>query len=73
MDERLTYATAGVDVEAGDKAIELIKESALRASRPEVIGGLGGFAGMFDALALAKMDHPVLATSTDGVGRKSVV
>ncbi|GAB3581939.1 phosphoribosylformylglycinamidine cyclo-ligase [Calidifontibacter terrae] len=68
-----TYAAAGVDVHAGDKAVELMKESVRRAQRPEVMGGLGGFAGMFDASALARMSHPVLATSTDGVGTKVAI
>jgi phosphoribosylformylglycinamidine cyclo-ligase len=69
----ITYASAGVDVEAGDRAVELMKESVRRATRPEVIGGLGGFAGMFDASALAAYRRPVLATSTDGVGTKVAV
>ncbi len=68
-----TYAAAGVDVEAGDKAVELMKESVRRARRPEVLGGLGGFAGLFDAAAIARMRHPVLATSTDGVGTKVAI
>ena len=70
---RTTYADAGVDVEAGDKAVELMKESVRRATRPEVLGGLGGFAGLFDASVLARMAHPVLATSTDGVGTKVAI
>jgi len=69
----ITYAEAGVDVEAGDKAVELMKASVRLASRPEVLGGLGGFAGMFDAGALKDFDHPVLATSTDGVGTKVAI
>lgn len=72
-DAPITYAGAGVDVEAGDKAVELMKASVRRAGRPEVIGGLGGFAGLFDASALAHMTRPVLATSTDGVGTKVAV
>lgn len=71
--EPITYASAGVDVEAGDKAVELMKASVRRATRPEVLGGLGGFAGMFDASAIARMAHPVLATSTDGVGTKVAI
>lgn len=70
---QITYASAGVDVEAGDKAVELMKESVRRATRPEVLGGLGGFAGMFDASAIARMSRPVLATSTDGVGTKVAI
>ncbi|MHB8186029.1 MAG: phosphoribosylformylglycinamidine cyclo-ligase [Dermatophilaceae bacterium] len=69
----ITYAGAGVDVEAGDKAIALMKASVKLAQRSEVLGGLGGFAGMFDASALAKMTRPVLATSTDGVGTKVAI
>jgi phosphoribosylformylglycinamidine cyclo-ligase len=69
----VTYAGAGVDVEAGDKAVELIKSAVSRAQRPEVLGALGGFAGMFDASALARMTRPVLATSTDGVGTKVAI
>ncbi|AKT50350.1 phosphoribosylformylglycinamidine cyclo-ligase [Arsenicicoccus sp. oral taxon 190] len=73
MSDPITYASAGVDVEAGDRAVELMKASVRRATRPEVLGGLGGFAGMFDASALAGMRRPVLATSTDGVGTKVAV
>ncbi|HKX65599.1 MAG TPA: phosphoribosylformylglycinamidine cyclo-ligase [Intrasporangium sp.] len=69
----ITYASAGVDVEAGDRAVELMKESVRRATRPEVLGGLGGFAGMFDASAIARMTRPILATSTDGVGTKVAI
>jgi len=73
MTHPITYAGAGVDVEAGDKAVELMKASVRRAQRPEVLGGLGGFAGMFDASVLARMTRPVLATSTDGVGTKVAI
>ena len=69
----ITYAGAGVDVEAGDRAVALMKASVRRAQRPEVLGGLGGFAGMFDASVLARMTRPVLATSTDGVGTKVAI
>jgi phosphoribosylformylglycinamidine cyclo-ligase len=72
-DAPITYASAGVDVEAGDRAVELMKASVRRATRPEVLGGLGGFAGMFDASALAGMTRPILATSTDGVGTKVAI
>ncbi|KNX38285.1 phosphoribosylformylglycinamidine cyclo-ligase [Luteipulveratus halotolerans] len=72
-DSPITYAESGVDVEAGDKAVELMKDSVRRAQRPEVMGGLGGFAGLFDASVLARLAHPVLATSTDGVGTKVAV
>src|SRR6476469_4672440 len=69
----ITYAGAGVDVEAGDRAVELMKASVARAQRPEVLGGLGGFSGMCDASAIARMTRPVLTTSTDGVGTKVAV
>jgi len=64
----LRYREAGVDLEAGDKAVELYKESARRASRPEVLGGLGGFGGLF---ALPEgYRQPVLVAGADGVGTK---
>ena len=69
----ITYASAGVDVAAGDRAVALMKASVTRAQRPEVLSGLGGFAGLFDASALARMSRPVLATSTDGVGTKVAI
>lgn len=64
------YSTAGVDTVAGDRAVELMKESVAATHGPEVLGGIGGFAGLFDARALRGMSHPLLATSTDGVGTK---
>ncbi len=66
----VTYAGAGVDVEAGDRAVQLMKEWVARTRRPEVVGDLGGFAGLFDASALKSYRRPLLATSTDGVGTK---
>ena len=68
-----TYAAAGVDVEAGEHAVALMKASIARAQRPEVIGDFGGFAGMFDVSVIKGMNRPLLATSTDGVGTKVVV
>jgi len=67
-----SYAQAGVDIEAGDRAVELMKTSVKRTDRPEILGGLGGFAGLFQ-LDLAKYPRPVLASSTDGVGTKLVI
>lgn len=67
------YARAGVDIEAGDRAVELMKAHVARTKRPEVLGGLGGFAGFFDASAFKNYEHPVLATSTDGVGTKVAI
>ena len=71
--DKSAYAAAGVDIDAGDRAVELMKEWVVKARRPEVIGGIGGFAGLFDASALAQRRHPVLATSTDGVGTKVAI
>ncbi len=68
-----TYASAGVSIEAADRAIDLMKTWVSKASRPEVIGGLGGFAGLFDASALTRYTRPLLATSTDGVGTKVAI
>ncbi len=67
------YAAAGVDIEAGDRAVELMRAHVARTRRPEVLGGLGGFAGFFDASAFKAFAHPVLATSTDGVGTKVAI
>ncbi|MEW2045702.1 phosphoribosylformylglycinamidine cyclo-ligase [Streptomyces sp. NPDC005476] len=65
-----SYAAAGVDIEAGDRAVELMKEWVKKTQRPEVLGGLGGFAGLFDASALKRYERPLLASATDGVGTK---
>ncbi|WP_414168647.1 phosphoribosylformylglycinamidine cyclo-ligase [Streptoverticillium reticulum] len=65
-----SYASAGVDIEAGDRAVELMKQWVKKATRPEVVGGLGGFAGLFDASALKGYERPLLASATDGVGTK---
>ncbi|GGR35108.1 phosphoribosylformylglycinamidine cyclo-ligase [Streptomyces netropsis] len=65
-----SYASAGVDIEAGDLAVELMKKWVKKATRPEVVGGLGGFAGLFDASALKRYERPLLASATDGVGTK---
>jgi phosphoribosylformylglycinamidine cyclo-ligase len=65
-----TYAAAGVDIQAGERAVELMREWVDKARRPEVVGGIGGFAGLFDASALKGYDQPLLATSADGVGTK---
>jgi len=64
------YAAAGVSVAEGDRAVELMKEWVEKARRPEVVGGIGGFAGLFDASALKDYARPLLATSADGVGTK---
>ena len=69
---RSSYAAAGVDIDAGDRAVELMKSKVARAGRPEVVGGLGGFAGLF-RLDVAKYRQPLLASSTDGVGTKLAI
>ena len=71
--DKSAYAASGVDIEAADRAVELMKEWVAKTQRPEVMGGIGGFAGLFDASALAQRNHPVLATSTDGVGTKIAI
>jgi len=68
-----SYQAAGVDIAAGERAVDLMRASIARTAGPEVIGGLGGFAGLFDAAKLTAMRHPLLATSTDGVGTKVVI
>lgn len=71
-DDGLTYAAAGVDIAAGEHAVELIKKHAESTYRPGVLGAIGGFGGLFDLGAL-ELDDPVLVSSTDGVGTKSVI
>jgi phosphoribosylformylglycinamidine cyclo-ligase len=66
-----SYASAGVDIDAGDRAVELFKPLAKKATRPEVVGGLGGFAGLFALRGGYR--EPLLASSTDGVGTKLVI
>lgn len=73
MPDTNAYAEAGVSIEAGDKAVELMKAWVDKARRPEMIGGIGGFAGLFDASALKAYERPLLATSADGVGTKVAI
>jgi phosphoribosylformylglycinamidine cyclo-ligase len=68
----VTYADAGVSIHAGDRAVELLKSKVKKTTRPEVMGDLGGFAGLFK-LNTAKYKSPILASSTDGVGTKLVI
>jgi phosphoribosylformylglycinamidine cyclo-ligase len=68
-----SYAAAGVDIAAGDTAVELMRKWVATAQRPESVGGLGGFAGLFDASALKRFRRPLLASATDGVGTKLAV
>lgn len=66
----MDYKKAGVDIEAGYKSVELIKGSIKETVRPEVLGGIGGFAGAFDMSAFKNMEEPILVSGTDGVGTK---
>ncbi|MGO1769306.1 MAG: phosphoribosylformylglycinamidine cyclo-ligase [Microbacterium sp.] len=68
-----TYAAAGVDTAAGDLAVELMKSSIRATHTPAVLGGVGGFAGLYDASFLRDFARPLLATSTDGVGTKVAI
>ncbi|WFE33099.1 phosphoribosylformylglycinamidine cyclo-ligase [Micromonospora sp. WMMD975] len=68
----VSYADAGVSIEAGDRAVELLKTKVKETRRPEVLGDLGGFAGLF-RLDTKKYKNPILASSTDGVGTKLVI
>ena len=68
-----SYQSAGVDVAAGERAVDLMRASIARTGGPEVICGVGGFAGLFDAARLTTLRRPLLATSTDGVGTKVVL
>jgi phosphoribosylamine--glycine ligase/phosphoribosylformylglycinamidine cyclo-ligase len=65
-----SYAAAGVDIEAGEKAVELMAAAVRSTYGPEVLAGIGSFGGMYDASGLAGMKEPVLVASTDGVGTK---
>jgi phosphoribosylformylglycinamidine cyclo-ligase len=68
-----SYAASGVDIEAGERAVALMRASVSKTAGPDVIGGIGGFAGLFDASRLAAMRRPLLATATDGVGTKVLI
>ncbi|MCC6856184.1 MAG: phosphoribosylformylglycinamidine cyclo-ligase [Microbacteriaceae bacterium] len=72
-DSSSSYAEAGVDTAAGDLAVELMKAAVARTHGPGVVGGVGGFAGLFDVSFLKDFDRPLLATSTDGVGTKVAI
>ena len=66
----LNYKNAGVDIEAGYKSVELMKQYVKETMRPEVMGGLGGFSGAFSLAKIKDMENPVLLSGTDGVGTK---
>ena len=66
----MDYKKAGVDIEAGYKSVELMKEHVKSTMRPEVLGGIGGFSGAFSMAAIKDMEDPVLLSGTDGCGTK---
>ncbi len=66
----MDYKNAGVDIEAGYKSVELMKEHVKKTMRPEVLGGLGGFSGAFSLAKIKEMEEPVLLSGTDGCGTK---
>ncbi|GMV41420.1 MAG: hypothetical protein AMXMBFR64_31360 [Myxococcales bacterium] len=70
---RATYAGAGVDIAAGTRAVDLMKDAVRSTYGPEVLAGIGAFGGLYDARRLAALDGPVLVASTDGVGTKTRV
>lgn len=72
-DPSTSYRDAGVDTAAGDLAVELMKAAVSATHGPGVLGGVGGFAGLFDVSFLKGFDRPLLATSTDGVGTKVAI
>ena len=69
-DDQVTYAQAGVDTAEGARAVDAIKESVHSTYRPEVVGDIGGFGGLFSIAAAKDMDDPILVSGTDGVGTK---
>jgi phosphoribosylformylglycinamidine cyclo-ligase len=69
----MTYQGAGVDIEAGDRAVDLMKAAVSSTDRPEVVSEIGGFSGLFDVSRFKDMRRPLLATSTDGVGTKLAI
>ena len=70
MSEEITYAAAGVDTAEGARAVDAIKETVHSTYRPEVVGDIGGFGGLFSIAAAKGMEDPLLVSGTDGVGTK---
>ena len=66
----MDYKNAGVDIEAGYKSVELMKEHIRKTVRPEMLGGIGGFSGAFSMEKFKDMEKPTLVSGTDGVGTK---
>ncbi len=73
MDKQSSYAKAGVDLTAGNRAVDLMRQSVRSTYGPEVLLGIGAFGGLYDGSVLQSMQHPVLVGSTDGVGTKTVL
>lgn len=73
MKKKNAYAAAGVDIAAGNRAVELMRNAVRSTYGPEVLWGIGAFGGLYDAHRLQQMRHPVLVGSTDGVGTKTMV
>lgn len=73
MSSSSPYADSGVDTHAGDRAVELMKKAVAESHSARVVGDLGGFAGIYDASFLTHFHHPLLTTSTDGVGTKVAI
>lgn len=71
--KHITYEDAGVDTAEGARAVDAIKQMVAETNRPEVVGGIGGFGGLFSAAALKDMEDPILISGTDGVGTKLVL
>lgn len=69
--KHVTYEDAGVDTAEGGRAVDAIKQMVKETNRPEVIGGIGGFGGLFSAAALKDMEDPILISGTDGRGAPS--
>ncbi len=68
-----TYRSAGVDIDAGERAVELMKAAVQSTYGPEVLAGIGAFGGLYDAVALRRFDDTILVASTDGVGTKTIL
>jgi phosphoribosylformylglycinamidine cyclo-ligase len=73
VSQHVSYADAGVDVDEGARAVELIKPAVAKTTRPEVLGGLGGFGSLFSVTSLKAMKEPLLVSGTDGVGTKLAI
>lgn len=71
--ERMSYAASGVDIAAGEQAVKLMRNAVRSSQGPEVLAGIGSFAGVFSAKALQRMRNPALVSSTDGVGTKTLI